>query len=63
MESIGGTYHHSPSCERAVRSSMKVSKEFRAGEVNGRYSRVFMFTIAFSVDLILGISVIEAVSN
>jgi hypothetical protein len=29
---------------------MKVSKEFRAGEVNGRYPRVFMAIIVFSVD-------------
>jgi hypothetical protein len=29
---------------------MKVVKEFRAGEVNGRYPRVFMGTLAFPVD-------------
>jgi hypothetical protein len=29
---------------------MKVSKDFRAGEVNGRYPRVFMVFIAFPVD-------------
>ena len=40
----------SPPCGRAVRGSMKVSKEFRADEVNGRYLRVFVVTIAFPVD-------------
>jgi hypothetical protein len=37
-------------CGRAVRGSMKVSKEFRAGDLNGRYPRVFVVTIAFPVD-------------
>jgi hypothetical protein len=36
----------SPPCGRAVRGSMKIGKEFRAGEVNGRYPRVFMVTVA-----------------
>jgi hypothetical protein len=42
---------------------MKVSKKFKAGEVNGRYPRVFVVTIAFPVDSILGFFAMEAVSN
>jgi hypothetical protein len=34
---------------------MKVSKEFRSGEVNGRYPKVFMVTIAFPVDKRFGV--------
>jgi hypothetical protein len=50
-------------CGRAVSGSMKVSKDFRAGEVNGRYPRVFAVTIAFPVDSIFGVPAMEAVSN
>jgi hypothetical protein len=50
-------------CGRAVRGSMKVGKEIRAPEVNGRYPRVFMVFKAFPFDLILGLSAMEAVSN
>jgi hypothetical protein len=40
----------SPPCGRAVRGSMKLCKEIRAAEVNGRYPRVFVVTIAFPMD-------------
>jgi hypothetical protein len=40
----------SPPCRRAVRGSMKFGKEIREAEVNGRYPRVFVVTIAFKMD-------------
>jgi hypothetical protein len=63
MEVDRSNLSSSPLYGRAVRGSMKVSKEFREGEVNGRYPRVFMVTIAFPVNKILGFLAIEAVSN
>jgi hypothetical protein len=53
----------SPSCGKAVRGSMKFGKKIRAAEVNGRFPRVGMVTIAFPVDEVLGLLAMEEVSN
>jgi hypothetical protein len=39
-----------PPCGRAVRGSMKFGMEIRTAEVNGRYPRVVVVTIAFPMD-------------